>query len=106
MLQELSHMDRITQLQDEIQNVGCSWVMMLYICRLTFGHWRTQLLTIMSNSIAHLTSKVNFVQVSPDVPITRKRNPDKVDPPEQVECVSSCSAPDSVFQLKHNRHDA
>ncbi|CCL98923.1 uncharacterized protein FIBRA_00930 [Fibroporia radiculosa] len=40
MLQELSHMDRITQLQDEIQ----------------------QLLTIMSNSVAYLTSRANFLQ--------------------------------------------
>ncbi|KAI0344014.1 hypothetical protein BDW22DRAFT_1327757 [Trametopsis cervina] len=63
MLQELSHMDRITQLQDEIQ----------------------QLLTIMSSSIAYLTSKSNFVQVSPDVPITKQRNPEKVDPPEVFE---------------------
>ncbi|KAI0700454.1 hypothetical protein BC835DRAFT_1266237 [Cytidiella melzeri] len=63
MLQELSHMDRITQLQDEIQ----------------------QLLTIMSNSIAYLTSKADFMQVSPEVPITKQRNPDKVDPPDVFE---------------------
>ncbi|TCD71390.1 hypothetical protein EIP91_010096 [Steccherinum ochraceum] len=60
MLQELSHMDRITQLQDEIQ----------------------KLLTIMSSSIAYLTAKANFVQVSPEVPITKQRNPDKVDAPD------------------------
>ncbi|KAI0809202.1 hypothetical protein BC629DRAFT_1100821 [Irpex lacteus] len=63
MLQELSHMDRITQLQDEIQ----------------------QLLTIMSNSVAYLTSKANFAQVSPEVPITKQRNPEKVDPPDVFE---------------------
>ncbi|KAF7339131.1 Mediator of RNA polymerase II transcription subunit 21 [Mycena venus] len=40
MLQELSHMDRITQLQDDIQ-----------------------LVTIMSSTIAYLTSRANFVQV-------------------------------------------
>ncbi|KAK0479078.1 hypothetical protein EDD18DRAFT_868467 [Armillaria luteobubalina] len=44
MHQELTHMDRITQLQDEIQ----------------------QLLTIMSNSIAYLTTRANFLQYDPD----------------------------------------
>ncbi|PPQ68347.1 hypothetical protein CVT25_007596 [Psilocybe cyanescens] len=63
MLQELSHMDRITQLQDEIQ----------------------QLLMIMSNTIAYLTSRSNFVQVSPEVPITKQRNPEKFDPPDVFE---------------------
>ncbi|GLB36824.1 putative subunit 21 of Mediator complex [Lyophyllum shimeji] len=63
MLQDLSHMDRITQLQDEIQ----------------------QLLMIMSNSIAYLTSRSNFVQVSPDIPITKQRNPEKYDPPDVFE---------------------
>ncbi|OCH94184.1 hypothetical protein OBBRIDRAFT_770225 [Obba rivulosa] len=63
MLQELSHMDRITQLQDEIQ----------------------QLLTIMSSSIAYLTSRANFKQVSPDIPVTKQRNPEKYDPPDVFE---------------------
>ncbi|KAI0960957.1 hypothetical protein AcV7_000191 [Taiwanofungus camphoratus] len=63
MLQELSHMDRITQLQDEIQ----------------------QLLTIMSSSIAYLTSRSNFMQVSPDIPITKQRKPDKFDQPGVLE---------------------
>ncbi|KAJ3727881.1 hypothetical protein EV361DRAFT_882798 [Lentinula raphanica] len=63
MLQELSHMDRITQLQDEIQ----------------------QLLMIMSTSIAYLTSRANFVQVSPHIPITKQRNPEKYDAPEIFE---------------------
>jgi len=60
MLQELSNMDRITQLQDEIQ----------------------QLLTIMSKSIEYLTSRSNFVQVSPEIPITKQRNPEKYDQPD------------------------
>ncbi|ETW78389.1 hypothetical protein HETIRDRAFT_325673 [Heterobasidion irregulare TC 32-1] len=63
MLQELSSMDRITQLQDEIQN----------------------LLTIMSNTIAYLTSRSNFLQVSQDIPVTKQRNPDKVDAPDVFE---------------------
>ncbi|KAH9971206.1 hypothetical protein BGW80DRAFT_1322660 [Lactifluus volemus] len=63
MLQELTSMDRITQLQDEIQN----------------------LLTIMSRSIAYLTTRVNFVQVSQEIPITKQRNLDKVDPPDVFE---------------------
>ncbi|KAJ7459298.1 hypothetical protein FB451DRAFT_571730 [Mycena latifolia] len=60
MLQELSHMDRLTQLQDEIQ----------------------QLLTIMARTIAYLTSRANFVQLSTEVPITKQRNPEKYDTPD------------------------
>jgi len=56
-------MDRITQLQDEIQ----------------------LLLTVMSSSIAYLTSRANFLQVSPEVPVTKQRNPDKYDPPDVFE---------------------
>ncbi|EIN13169.1 hypothetical protein PUNSTDRAFT_117070 [Punctularia strigosozonata HHB-11173 SS5] len=63
MLQELSSMDRVTQLQDEIQ----------------------QLLQIMSSSIAYLTTRSNFAQVSPQIPITKQRNPEKFDPPEVLE---------------------
>ena len=44
-----------------------------------------QLLTIMSRSIAYLTSRVNFVQVSDEIPITKQRNPEKVDPPDVFE---------------------
>jgi mediator of RNA polymerase II transcription subunit 21 len=68
MLQELTHMDRITQLQDEIQ----------------------QLLTIMSNSIAYLTSRADFVQVSPDVPVTKHRNPAKFDEPAVFDGARVC----------------
>ena len=39
----------------------------------------------MSRSIAYLTSRVNFVQVSEEIPVTKQRNPDKVDPPEVIE---------------------
>ncbi|KAF8261741.1 hypothetical protein EI94DRAFT_1605135 [Lactarius quietus] len=69
MLQELSSMDRITQLQDEIQNASSP----------------PHLLTIMSRSIAYLTSRANFTQVSEEIPITKQRNPDKVDPPDVFE---------------------
>jgi hypothetical protein len=44
-----------------------------------------QLLTIMSRSIAYLTSRVNFVQVSDEIPVTKQRNPEKVDPPDVFE---------------------
>ena len=44
----------------------------------------------MSNSIAYLTSRANFVQVSPDVPITKQRNPEKYDTPEVFEGVCDC----------------
>ncbi|KAF9017518.1 hypothetical protein BDZ89DRAFT_993849 [Hymenopellis radicata] len=62
MLQELTHMDRITQLQDEIQ----------------------QLLLIMARSIEYLTSKANFLQVSPQIPVTKTRAADKLDTAEET----------------------
>ena len=39
----------------------------------------------MSRSIAYLTSRADFTQVSPEIPITKQRNPDKVDPPDVFE---------------------
>jgi len=78
MMQALSHMDRITQLQDEIQ----------------------QLLTIMSNTIAYLTSRSNFVQVSPDVPITKQRNPEKFDGPDVFEANQKELVTDLVAKAK------
>ncbi|EPS99659.1 hypothetical protein FOMPIDRAFT_53231 [Fomitopsis schrenkii] len=78
MLQELTHMDRITQLQDEIQ----------------------QLLTIMSNTIAYLTSRANFAQVSPDVPVTKQRKADKFDPPEVLEANKRELVNDLVVKAK------
>ncbi len=44
-----------------------------------------QLLTIMSSSIAYLTSRSNFLQVSPEIPVTKSRNADKYDPPDVLE---------------------
>ncbi|KAF9453100.1 hypothetical protein P691DRAFT_96323 [Macrolepiota fuliginosa MF-IS2] len=78
MLQELSHMDRITQLQDEIQ----------------------QLLVIMSNTIAYLTTRSNFMQVSPEVPITKQRNADKYDTPEVFEANKQELVTDLVVKAK------
>ena len=40
---------------------------------------------IMSSSIGYLTSRSTFLQVSPEIPITKSRNPDKFDPPEVFE---------------------
>jgi len=54
-----------------------------------------QLLTIMSRSIAYLTSRVNFVQVSDEIPVTKQRNPEKVDPPDVFE--------GSLFSFLHTR---
>ncbi|KAF8653424.1 hypothetical protein AX16_003932 [Volvariella volvacea WC 439] len=71
-------MDRITQLQDEIQ----------------------QLLTIMSNSIAYLTSRTNFLQVSPEIPVTKQRNPDKYDPPEVFEANKKELVTDLIVKAK------
>ncbi|KAJ6608830.1 hypothetical protein B0H10DRAFT_2166472 [Mycena sp. CBHHK59/15] len=78
MLQELSHMDRITQLQDEIQ----------------------QLLTIMSSTIAYLTSRANFVQVSADVPITKQRNPEKYDPQDVFDANKKELVTDLIVKAK------
>jgi mediator of RNA polymerase II transcription subunit 21 len=49
----------------------------------------------MSNSIAYLTSRTNFLQVSPDIPITKQRNPEKFDPPDVFEgmCCIDISSP-------------
>ncbi|KAJ7191408.1 hypothetical protein GGX14DRAFT_481518 [Mycena pura] len=78
MLQELSHMDRITQLQDEIQ----------------------QLLTITSRTIAYLTSRTNFVQVSADIPITKQRNPEKYDAPEVFQANKKELVTDLIVKAK------
>jgi mediator of RNA polymerase II transcription subunit 21 len=39
----------------------------------------------MSNTIAYLTSRANFLQVSPEIPVTKQRNPEKYDPPDVFE---------------------
>ncbi|OAX36817.1 hypothetical protein K503DRAFT_694415 [Rhizopogon vinicolor AM-OR11-026] len=78
MLQELSHMDRITQLQDEIQ----------------------RLLTIMSSTIAYLTARSTFLQVSEEIPITKTRNPDKYDSPELFEANKKELVQDLIVKAK------
>ncbi|KDQ51316.1 hypothetical protein JAAARDRAFT_140394 [Jaapia argillacea MUCL 33604] len=78
MLQELSHMDRITQLQDEIQ----------------------QLLTIMSSSIAYLTTRSNFLQVSQDVPVTKQRPAEKYDAPDVLDANKKELVTDLVVKAK------
>ncbi|KAJ3517823.1 hypothetical protein NLJ89_g247 [Agrocybe chaxingu] len=71
-------MDRITQLQDEIQ----------------------QLLMIMSNTIAYLTSRANFLQVSPEIPITKQRNPEKFDAPDVFEANQKELVTDLIVKAK------
>lgn len=78
MLQDLSHMDRITQLQDEIQ----------------------RLLVIMSSSIAYLTTRSTFLQVSEQIPITKQRNPDKFDPPDVFEANKKELVDDLIMKAK------
>ena len=54
--------------------------------QLACSHARTlQLLTIMSSTIAYLTSRTNFLQVSPEIPVTKSRNQDKYDQPDVFE---------------------
>lgn len=71
-------MDRITQLQDEIQ----------------------QILVIMSNTIAYLTTRANFAQVSSEVPITKQRNPEKFDSPEVFEANKRELVTDLIVKAK------
>jgi mediator of RNA polymerase II transcription subunit 21 len=71
-------MDRITQLQDEIQ----------------------QLLVIMSNTIGYLTSRSNFLQVSPDVPVTKQRNPEKFDAPDVFQANQKELVTDLIVKAK------
>lgn len=71
-------MDRITQLQDEIQ----------------------QLLTIMANTLAYLTSRSNFVQISPAIPVTKHRNPEKFDPPDVFEANKKELVNDLIVKAK------
>ncbi|KAK6995852.1 hypothetical protein R3P38DRAFT_3329906 [Favolaschia claudopus] len=79
MLQELSHMDRITQLQDEIQ----------------------QLLTIMASTIVYLTSRANFVQLDgSEIPITKQRNSEKFDEPEAFEANKTELVTDLMVKAK------
>ncbi|KAH7889020.1 hypothetical protein F5I97DRAFT_1925578 [Phlebopus sp. FC_14] len=78
MLQDLSHMDRITQLQDEIQ----------------------RLLMIMSGSIAYLTTRSTFLQVSQEIPITKQRNPDKFDLPDVFEANKKELVDDLIVKAK------
>jgi len=54
----------------------------------------------MSNSIAYLTSRANFLQVSPEIPITKQRNPEKVDPPDVFEANKKELATDLIVKAK------
>lgn len=85
-------MDRITQLQDEIQRVRNDPTRI--DTRIDVTHNPQQLLMIMSSSIAYLTSRSTFLQVSPDIPVTKTRNPDKFDPPEVFEGETPPPRPD------------
>ncbi|KAH6905878.1 hypothetical protein BKA70DRAFT_1107127 [Coprinopsis sp. MPI-PUGE-AT-0042] len=78
MLQELSHMDRITQVQDEIQ----------------------QLLVIMSKSINYLTTRSDFLQVSEEIPVTKQRKPEKFDPPDVLQANQKELVTDLIVKAK------
>jgi len=71
-------MDRITQLQNEIQ----------------------QLFVQMSRTVQYLTDKVDFLQISEDVPVTKKRKPEKVDPPEVFEANKKELVTDLIIKAK------
>ncbi|TFK33189.1 hypothetical protein BDQ12DRAFT_727993 [Crucibulum laeve] len=54
----------------------------------------------MSSSIAYLTSRSNFLQVSPEVPVTKQRNAEKYDTPEVFEENKKELATDLVVKAK------
>jgi len=91
-------MDCITQLQDEIQQIRLSAFRGLrdetYLCSMP------QILTIMSNTVAYLTSRANFVQVSAEVPITKQRNPEKYDAPDVFEANKKELVTDLIVKAK------
>ncbi|KAF8588527.1 hypothetical protein K439DRAFT_1538514 [Ramaria rubella] len=75
MLEQLTHMDRISQIQHG-------------------------LLTIMSSTVVYLHTRTSFKQVSDEIPITRQRNPDKHDPPDVFEANQKELVTDLVRKAK------
>jgi len=78
MLQELSHMDRITQLQDEIQ----------------------QIIIIMMTGLQKTVQRANLLQVNPDVPITKQRKPGTYDTPDELEANQKEMVRDLIVKAK------
>ncbi|THH10580.1 hypothetical protein EW145_g1238 [Phellinidium pouzarii] len=54
----------------------------------------------MSASIAYLCAKTNFEQVSAAIPVTKQRNPEKVDPPDVFEANKKELVGDLVSKAK------
>lgn len=54
----------------------------------------------MSNSIAYLTTRSNFKQVSPEVPVTKQRNAEKYDAPEVFEANKKELVGDLIVKAK------
>jgi len=54
----------------------------------------------MANTIAYLTTRSNFLQVSPDVPITKQRNLEKYDSPEVFEANKRELVADLIVKAK------
>ncbi|KAF8508756.1 hypothetical protein JB92DRAFT_571860 [Gautieria morchelliformis] len=78
MLEQLTHMDRISQIQNGVE----------------------ELLTIMSSSIVYLHTRTSFKQVSEEIPITRQRNAEKHDPPDVFEANQKELVTDLVRKAK------
>jgi len=57
-------------------------------------------MTIMSSSIAYLCGRSNFRQVSEDIPVTKQRNAEKVDPPEVFDANKKELVADLVTKAK------
>jgi len=54
----------------------------------------------MANTIAYLTTRSNFLQVSPDVPVTKQRNLEKYDSPEVFEANKRELVTDLIVKAK------
>ncbi|KAJ7733623.1 hypothetical protein B0H16DRAFT_1328061, partial [Mycena metata] len=52
------------------------------------------------STIAYLTSRSNFVQISPEILITKQRNPEKYDPPEVFEANKKELVTDLIVKAK------
>jgi mediator of RNA polymerase II transcription subunit 21 len=86
MLQELSHMDRITQLQDEIQQVrrwldSWGWIAHFQVALMN-RYFRLCRILLRTSPQGR---PFKYLQASPGNPVTKSRNPEKYDSPEVFE---------------------
>jgi mediator of RNA polymerase II transcription subunit 21 len=54
----------------------------------------------MSNSITYLTTRTTFLQVSPDIPVTKSRPEEKYDPPDMFDANKKEMVHDLIVKAK------